>query len=41
MAESLAVAPSSAGKQEKYEVLIPQLVALTEAETDLDRKSVV
>ncbi len=35
MAESLAVAPSSAGKQEKYEVLIPQLVALTEAETDL------
>lgn len=35
MSESLFVAPASAGKSEKYEVLLPQLKALTEAETDL------
>ncbi len=35
MAESLSLAPSSAGKQEKYEILLPQLVSLTEGETDL------
>lgn len=35
MAESFSVAPSEACKKEKYEVLLPQLVALTAAETDL------
>ena len=35
MAESLSFAPLDAGKQEKYEILLPQLVALTSDETDL------
>lgn len=35
MAESLHHAPAAAGKKEKYDTLLPQLVALTGHETDL------
>lgn len=35
MAESLSMAPADAGKKEKYDTLLPQLVALTADETDL------